>query len=212
VRLESVDGRRWAVLSVLRIEDIDRRDGSLYLWRLRFLATPWFGIYLHRIDADDGDRPEHDHPWPFVAVTLWGAYVEESNGRSRTRRPLAPHRHHATYRHAIRRLRRTPTWTLVIAGRRVRGWGYHTDGGWVPQKKFHAQRACLARLRHALADASDAHYISTYCIDAYRSGDPTAHLSCRLACKNCEAPCRCPCHTDGSGPPIPARQLEELLK
>lgn len=212
MKLESVDGRRWALLSVLRIEDVDSRDGSLYLWRLRVIATPWFGIYLHRIDADDGDRPEHDHPWPFVAVTLSGGYVDESEGRAKTRRPLEPHWHDATYRHAVRRLRRTPTWTLVITGRRVRDWGYHTNKGWMPHKKFNAQRACLARLRHALADVSDAHYISTYCIHAYRSGDPEAHKTCRLFCKTCEAPCCCPCHTDGSGTQIPARQFEELLK
>lgn len=211
MRLESVDGKRWALLSPLRIDDVDR-PGELYLWRLRILSTPWFGIYLHEIATDDGDRPEHDHPWPYIALTLWGAYVEESEGRSAWRRPLMPHWHGATYRHAIRSLGRTPTWTLVLVGRRVREWGFHTDKGWVDQKTFLRRRKRLVELRQALESATSLHYISTYCIDAHRSGDAEAHMNCRLFCKNCGLACCCPCHTDGSGIQIPARQIQELVK
>jgi hypothetical protein len=34
-----------------------------------------------------------------------------------------------------------------------------------------------------------AHYFSTYCLHA-------DHLNCRLTCKICDAPCRCPCHAE----------------
>lgn len=33
------------------------------------------------------------------------------------------------------------------------------------------------------------HYWSTYCMHGL-------HDACRLTCKTCEAPCRCPCHDE----------------
>jgi hypothetical protein len=47
-----------------------------YLVRLRIVQTPWFGIYLHDIHEDDGDRDPHNHPWSFLSFVLRGYYTE----------------------------------------------------------------------------------------------------------------------------------------
>lgn len=43
----------------------------------------------------------------------------------------------------------------------------------------------------AYLKASRPHYTSTYCIH-------DDHQDCRLVCKTCQSPCRCPCHTQGT--------------
>lgn len=199
--LESTDGRRWTFFSVLAIEDVDHPE-RLYLWRLRIIGTPWFGIYLHHIVSDDGDRPLHDHPWPYVAVTIRGRYLEETDDGKRTLRKIGmPHRHPAVYSHAIRWVMPS-TWTLVLTGKRCRQWGFYAPEGWVHHKPFEAARRKKAQARAVERQAAESHYVSTYCID-------DCHLQCRLHCKNCNKPCRCSCHTDGRGTPIPAT-VEEL--
>ncbi len=49
---------RWAIWARMTIPC---KDGLLYLTRLRVVATPWFGVYVHDIHEDDGDRDPHDH-------------------------------------------------------------------------------------------------------------------------------------------------------
>jgi hypothetical protein len=47
------------------------------------------------------------------------------------------------------------------------------------------------------------HYVSSYCTHALMYSDDGEHRRCRLRCKDHNHPCRCPCHTDGRGTPIP---------
>jgi hypothetical protein len=150
----------WAVL---HREDIpDHADPTrTYLTRWRLLQTPWFALYMHCIRMPDTDRALHDHPWPFVSVVLRGGYDEArpvwpaAFARSplerifdgvhgidpqdvfvRRRRPLSVAFRRASDMHRIVRLRRTPTWTLVITGRKTRTWGFSTDGGWVAHYEY----------------------------------------------------------------------------
>jgi hypothetical protein len=123
-----------------------RGDGVAYLDRLRFIQTPWFGVYLHRIDAPDPGVDLHDHPWPFVSIVLRGGYDEyrsETRDASRfaqlnadfpstrisgdvvRRAAGSVRRMRLDECHTIFRLHRTPTWTLVIVGHRVRDWGFY---------------------------------------------------------------------------------------
>ncbi len=67
-------GQRWAFMATLRVPNL---DGTPYLTRLRFVQTPWFGIYLHQIHTKDWDRHLHDHPWRFASLVLSGAYCEK---------------------------------------------------------------------------------------------------------------------------------------
>lgn len=117
----------WAFMERFEVPDYDDPD-VLYLTRWRLIQTPWFGIYLHRLGGPDPRPTLHDHPWPFVSLILRGGYVE-----SRLDPMTRDVRQHTVTRlnfmglqgaHSIRRLFRTPTWTLLLVGRRVRTWGY----------------------------------------------------------------------------------------
>lgn len=117
-------------------------DDETYLTRWRLIETPWFGLYLHRIGTPDSRPTLHDHPWNFTALVLRGGYIErrmdpktrEVNERHRVRWVNRMRTHDA---HAITRLFRVPTWTLVLIGPRRRVWGYvepspfGIDGEWI---------------------------------------------------------------------------------
>ena len=114
--------KRWAFMERFEVPSFDEPDEN-YLTRLRFIQTPWFGIYLHRFDNPDSRATFHDHPWPFLSVILRGGYVEARPGRGlRTVRLVNVMR--ITDVHYIERLLRVPTWSLMFVGRRRRDWGY----------------------------------------------------------------------------------------
>lgn len=63
-----------------------RADGAVYLDRWGFewpakseepYRRPWFGVFVHRMDAADPGIDLHDHPWWFGSLILWGGYTEE---------------------------------------------------------------------------------------------------------------------------------------
>jgi hypothetical protein len=100
------------------------------------------------------ERTHHDHPWDFISVQVWppkGGY-EEAIGKVvegspmlsapagdivattyRFRRWLSLNVKRATDLHYVNRLLRSPTWTLIVVGRRKRKWCYALlDGTLVP--------------------------------------------------------------------------------
>lgn len=109
-------------------------DGN-YLTRWRLIQTPWFGVFLHRFDGPDPRPTLHDHPWNFVSLVLRGGYIERRLD-AMTMEVDEDHRVRFVNRlrigeaHAIMRLLRVPTWTLMLVGVRRRTWGYlePTDG------------------------------------------------------------------------------------
>lgn len=135
-----------------------------YMRRLRIFECPWFRVYFHRILRSDVDRDFHDHPWNFVSLILKGAFlewrpssIEEIN--SIHEKPLSLERFNLDYRPPVRvagyygpldilvrqarDLHRIElpqgvksVWTLVIAGRRVREWGFLTPAGWVSWNRY----------------------------------------------------------------------------
>ena len=136
------EGRRsnWAFMERFEVPDFDEPDIN-YLTRLRVIQTPWFGIYVHRFDRPDSRATLHDHPWSFLSIILRGGYVERRPDRFRQIRFV--NRMRLGDAHYIESLTRTPTWSLMVVGRRVRKWGYvePTDGGfvWTPfDKHAHA--------------------------------------------------------------------------
>lgn len=126
-RLANNRSARWAFMERFEVPDYDG-DGN-YLTRWRIVQTPWFALYLHRFDGPDPRSTLHDHPWNFLAVVLRGGYVERRlnpqtmtvNESHRVRWVNRVRTHDA---HAIMRLLRVPTWTLLLVGRRQRTWGY----------------------------------------------------------------------------------------
>ena len=138
------------------IEHITRSNGAPYLTRYHLLHTPWFLVYLHRFSAGDG-KCLHDHPWAWwVSLVLWGGYVEAhgvpewsiDHGRDFGRMRLIRRRagsvswHDRVWIHSILQLDRSPTWTLVIVGPKVRQWGFYTRKGWIPWFRYKEERDC----------------------------------------------------------------------
>lgn len=126
-KLASGRSARWAFMEKFEVPNYDT-EGS-YLTRWRLIQTPWGGVYLHRLEGPDPRSTLHDHPWNFLSVVLRGGYVErrldpvtmgvnEAHGIRRVNLVRASHAH------AIVRLLRSPTWTLLLVGRRQRTWGY----------------------------------------------------------------------------------------
>lgn len=79
----------------------------------------------------------HDHPYAFVSFVLKGEYVEEREAA----RPLvwaAPSCHYmgATWLHRVIEVRKVPTWTLLLVGRRRRNWGFQAEHGWVAHQDY----------------------------------------------------------------------------
>ncbi len=117
---------KWAFMEGFRVPDIEDPTKD-YLWRLRLIQTPWFGIYLHKLCGPDARSELHDHPWSFISFVLRGGYTEFVPGpyyaQSRYVKRVNVKRFNKSY-HWIAELDRTPTWTLVFVGRRRRVWGY----------------------------------------------------------------------------------------
>lgn len=97
-------------------------DGTPYLTRWHIIDTPFGGIMLHRFHGPDPGRHLHDHPWSFLSIVLRGGYLEENFTWPVYVKRWSYHR--AEDAHRVARLFRTPTWTLIIRGRRRRQWGF----------------------------------------------------------------------------------------
>lgn len=119
------------------ITDISRTSEYLIRWNL----TLPFGlgtIKLHKICRTDNDRCQHNHPWAFIRIILWGGYEEVfgEDNRHQVLRPGTISYCPVNFRHRITRLLDGPSWSLVITGPRVQSWGFFTREGFTPWKKF----------------------------------------------------------------------------
>lgn len=148
-KLASNRSPRWAFMERVEVPDYDHPERN-YLTRWRVVQTPWFGLYLHRLDGPDPRPTLHDHPWPFLSVVLRGGYVERRlNPMTMTVAEDHQIRHVNRARsgmaHSIRYLLRQPTWTLLLVGARRRTWGYWEETEppvwvWVEfDKHYHAR-------------------------------------------------------------------------
>lgn len=128
---------RWAFMESFEIPDYDHPERN-YLTRLRVVQTPWFAVYLHRMDGPDPRPTLHDHPWSFVSIILSlrlrrRGYHEVTCYGCPERRVRWLNVKRAENTHYIRRLADLgkPTYTLMLVGRRRREWGYvDPDGTW----------------------------------------------------------------------------------
>ncbi len=150
----------WAFMERFEVPDYDG-DG-VYLARLRIIQTPWFGLYLHRMDGPDPRLTLHDHPWNFHSIVLRGGYVERRLNPvtmevDEAHRIRWWNRVRANDAHAIRSLLRVPTWTLLLVGKRRRTWGYwesriHDDWLWTEfNKHYHNDEFLAAHARRKAA-------------------------------------------------------------
>lgn len=118
---------RFRLIDKFEVPNFDE-PGENYLTRWRLIETPWFGVFVHRFDGPDSRPTLHDHPWSFVSILLRGGYVEQR--RVETTRAVI--RRHVRFVNVMRRddahfietLDRTPSWSLLLVGKRRRTWGY----------------------------------------------------------------------------------------
>lgn len=136
--------------AVMKPYTVTLSDGGRYLWRMRLFQTPLFFAYLHRFDSPD-EQGLHDHPWPFMAFVLRGGYWER---RLNLRTLEVTERHIRWFNampaggaHYIYRLDRTPTWTLVVGGRRRKTFGFMelTDTGYIWTHYIHGTFTALKK-------------------------------------------------------------------
>lgn len=124
-------GSRWAVW---RWKHINPTKAEIpYLSRLHILQTPWFGIFMHRINAPDPNPDLHNHPVHFVSFILSGRYLEQRDNKYRWRRYI--NFISANSFHRIIAVDGTIT-TLVFASKRIHEWGFQTDIGFVPWQLY----------------------------------------------------------------------------
>lgn len=114
--------------------------GTLYLER-RMLELFGFSLRYHVFHASDPDRALHDHPWWFVTFPLDGYWQYTQNQHGGTLvdwygyvKPRRFHFRSATYRHRV--IVNSPVRTIVLTGRRTRGWGFWPDGKFVPWREY----------------------------------------------------------------------------
>jgi len=117
----------WAFMQKFEVPDYDHPERN-YLTRWRLIQTPWFGIYVHKLEGPDPRATLHDHPWSFVSFILKGGYHEHRLNpvtREVEERDVGfcniMRRDDA---HFIEYLHRGPTWSLLFVGKRRRTWGY----------------------------------------------------------------------------------------
>jgi hypothetical protein len=123
------------------IKEIRSKKGVLHFKRWRILKTPWFSIYIHGIYMHDLDPHSHNHPWKIWTMILKGGYLEkiESGGSDNFRIRNPGHMSYTTTEsfHKIKRMIKTPTYTLAIVGKRTNElWGYKVDGDFIDHKKY----------------------------------------------------------------------------
>lgn len=120
------------------IGDKDRPYMQRWHWRPR---NRWFNIYLHKFCKSDDDRALHDHPWPSCSIIIYGRYVEHTIAAGGIHHRRTFRRGDVIFRraksaHRIELPGDTPCETVFITGPRVREWGFHCPGGWVPWQQF----------------------------------------------------------------------------
>lgn len=128
------DGRRSA-WTFWKHQSITRHTNDPYMDRLVMLRCPWFAVYFHRFLSAD-DECMHDHPWPFISIILRGGYWEYTASGKRWYGPGRILFRAAEWVHRVEIVPGRTTWSLVIAGKRKRDWGFHTAFGWIDWRKY----------------------------------------------------------------------------
>lgn len=105
-----------------------------YRWKISF---GFFSIRLHKWIKSDDDRVFHDHPYWFITLVLRGGYKDISP-KGTDFLSLGSIRYRpAEHQHTVQ-LTKSPTYTLLLAGRPSRRWGFWVDGKIVKRDRYFA--------------------------------------------------------------------------
>jgi hypothetical protein len=119
------------------------RQNDPYMVRWKLGSLFGFSFYVHCFLRSDADTC-HDHPWSFLSFILLGGYYEQRPWRElKLRRPfsIAYRKAEDSHRVILRVAdgQQVPALTFMIAGRKRRDWGFHTEKGWKPYEQFFAE-------------------------------------------------------------------------
>ena len=108
------------------------KGGQLTRWHL-LPRNKWFNLYLHKITRKDSHAHPHDHPWDNITYVLKGWYAEEIRGSSQGRLNYQGDRveRKAHEAHSIDMVSYQSCWTLFVAFKRKREWGFWVGEKWV---------------------------------------------------------------------------------
>ncbi|HJT76190.1 MAG TPA: hypothetical protein VJ739_03225 [Gemmataceae bacterium] len=136
------------VLGWLRrpVLEIARRGQPRYLTRWTLAPRRWLAgfaaVMLHLFHRGDLEPYDHDHPWGFVTVILAGGYWEVTERGRVWYGPGSVLFRPARWRHRVSLPEGKTCWTLVVAFRKVRRWGFVCPGrGWIHWREHEANEA-----------------------------------------------------------------------
>ena len=116
-----------------RLFQMEEMNGG-YRWTLARIG--WFGVYLHHFVCDDWLGDMHDHPYRIVSIGLSGKYREETPGGTRIHQAPWVRSFPASHIHRLTMVDGGSCWTLMIALKPVRIWGFWTSAGWTPWHEY----------------------------------------------------------------------------
>lgn len=115
------------LLCVLPYKDLSWTELGEVFYRFTLLKTPWFNIFLHRLDAKKWHPDCHDHPWAFTAILLKGGYYEYTKETGLVwRRPGSILYRPAEWSHNV--MTPTVSWSIIITSAKKREWGFQSCG------------------------------------------------------------------------------------
>lgn len=103
-------------------EEIGWKELDETFIRYVLLKTPWFRVFLHKLNAPKWHPQEHDHPWNFVTIILKTGYWEKSRRGTFFRPAGTVLYRRAEFAHNVVTV--GTAWSLVVTGRKRRDWGF----------------------------------------------------------------------------------------
>lgn len=93
-------------------------------------------LFVHLFHRGDAEPYNHDHPWPFWSLILWGGYWEITPTGRKWYFPGCLLRRPAEWQHHVEIPAGRRCWTLIWTGSKIRSWGFICPGrGWIPWRE-----------------------------------------------------------------------------
>jgi hypothetical protein len=128
-----------------KTHDLVWADGTVFMTRYTLLKRESFSLKVHRFRRSDEEM--HDHPWPFLSLIIWRSYTEETPSGSITRRFLSLRYRKALWAHKVCVEKGKDAWTICVAFKAVRDWGFLTREGWI-QHDDHRRKQGRAKITY----------------------------------------------------------------
>lgn len=113
---------------------IQNKFKSVYMRRHFLRRGKRLRVYVHEILRGDSDPDLHDHPWTFFSLILAGGYWERTADNYVFHKPGTILFRPAHVPHQVDV--DGTAWSLVLAGRKSRDWGFHTIRGWCQWQRY----------------------------------------------------------------------------